>query len=173
MEIRDKYKVDLCLKPSPQVRKELSRPYGILFQNDNKLASYVKSFNRIISVGDVVTSRLLDLGIVPFLAIIDGKTRRTVNMGTNKTELVINNEPGVLRYSVMSKVKEILEGEKSISVFVNGEEDMLVIPVILFGKDGDVIVYGQPNAGAVCLENWEGSRWRVLDILSKFIVETC
>lgn len=86
---------------------------------------------------------------------------------------VITNEAGILRFSAMSKIKEIMYGREPRSLFVNGEDDMMVIPIILYGKNGDLVVYGQPNAGAVCLENWEGSRWRVMDIFSKFTAELC
>ncbi|MEL9969412.1 MAG: GTP-dependent dephospho-CoA kinase family protein [Metallosphaera sp.] len=172
MEIRYKRQIDLCFKPTTKVRTELSRPYGILFSDNEKLIRYTSKFERVITVGDVVTN-LVSLHMTPFLSIIDGKTKRNKTLDHRETEFRVINEPGILRLSVMSKIKSIMENSKPTSLFVDGEDDMMVIPVIMYGKDGDLIIYGQPNAGAVCLENWSGSRWRVRDILSKFTVEPC
>ncbi|AWR99529.1 GTP-dependent dephospho-CoA kinase family protein [Metallosphaera hakonensis] len=173
MEVRDKREVDLCFKPSRGVRKELSRPYGILFSDTAKLISYLSNFNRIVTVGDVVTNSVISAKLTPFLTVVDGKTKRSISVTPHSIGKTIVNEPGLLRLSTMLKIKEIMEGDSPTSVFIVGEDDMIVIPAIIYGRKGDVVVYGQPNAGAVCLENWEGSKWRVMDILSKFVVERC
>jgi uncharacterized protein (UPF0218 family) len=173
LEVRNKHKVDICFVPSENVRKELSRPYGILFKDVHKLIDYARGFSRVITVGDVVTRSLLEGGVVPFLSVIDGKTRRSVVMNESRYNLKVRNEPGLLRLSSMMVIRDVLQGRSPVSVFVEGEDDMFVIPAILFGHNDDLVVYGQPKAGAVGLENWEGSRWRVQDILSKFLVKLC
>ncbi|BCS91923.1 hypothetical protein L3N51_00195 [Metallosphaera sp. J1] len=173
MEVRHKRKVEICFRPPKNVRAELARPYGILFLNNGKLLSYLTRFERIITVGDVVTSLVTGAGITPFLSVVDGKTRRSVSISTQRSSVVVTNEAGILRFSAMSKIKEIMHGQGPTSVFIEGEDDMMVIPIILYGKSGDLVVYGQPNAGAVCLENWDGAKWRVMDIFSKFTAELC
>ncbi|MCY0874600.1 MAG: DUF359 domain-containing protein, partial [Acidianus infernus] len=61
-----------------EVRKELSRPYGILFKSTEKLLKYADNFERIITVGDVVTQELLKNNRSVFLSIVDGKTKRNI-----------------------------------------------------------------------------------------------
>ena len=58
-------------------------------------------------------------------------------------------------------------------VFVEGEEDLLVIPVIMYGKDGDIIIYGQPNAGIVMIKNNALIKEYVKDLFKRFKVKKC
>ncbi|ARM75805.1 GTP-dependent dephospho-CoA kinase family protein [Acidianus manzaensis] len=178
MEIRDKYQIknDICYILPTNARHELSRPYGILFSHVDNLANFLNNFKRIISVGDVVTKTLLDNEIIPFLSIVDGKTKRKAFIiDKNFQAINVLNEPGVIRLSVMKTLYKILKSDTKGTTFVmvNGEEDLLVIPVVIYGKEGDVVVYGQPNAGAVALEVSEAMKWRVKDIFSKFEVKKC
>lgn len=182
MEVRDKYKVneDICYILPASSRRELSRPYGILFSSTDKLLEYITKFNRVISVGDVVTESLLLRKFTPFLSIVDRKTKRKSLMNIsilnffNKV-LTVANEAATIRLSVMKILEEILQNtevDKTL-VIVDGEEDLLVIPVVMYGREGDIVVYGQPNAGPVALEINELTKWRVRDILSKFIIKKC
>lgn len=174
MEVRDKYQVDLCFYLPKEVRKELSRPYGILFKSTEKLLKYIDSFERIITVGDVVTQELLKNGKRIFLSVIDGKTKRSIKSSMEFSNYIrVKNEPGVIRLSAMSCIKSALNSLSSSVIYVDGEEDLLVIPATLYGKEGDLIIYGQPNAGAVALEVCETTKWRVMNIFSKFTVKKC
>lgn len=181
MEIRNKYQVkeDICYILPANSRQELSRPYGILFLSLDPLVDYLSNFSRVISVGDVVTESLLSRNIIPYMSIIDGKTKRTIskslNFATYKRIISIINEPALIRMSTMKLLKNLLEhndNEKTL-VIVDGEEDLLVIPIVLYGKEGDIVIYGQPNAGVVALEVCELMKWRVKDLFSKFIVKKC
>ncbi|AWR97165.1 DUF359 domain-containing protein [Acidianus sulfidivorans JP7] len=178
MEIRDKSQIneDICYILPKSVRNELSRPYGILFSSTIDLINFVTNFKRIIAVGDVVTKNLFDHGIVPFLTIVDGKTKRKKYMTLKAINSIsITNEAGLIRLSSIKILEKILKSDANNSTFimVDGEEDLLVIPVVIYGRDGDIVVYGQPNAGAVVLEITDIMKWRVKDIFSKFEVKKC
>ncbi|MFP3217057.1 GTP-dependent dephospho-CoA kinase family protein [Acidianus sp.] len=174
MEIRDKYKVDLCFYLPKEVRKELSRPYGILFKSTEKLLKYADNFERIITVGDVVTQELLKNNRRVFLSIVDGKTKRNIKLHMRFSNyIMVKNEPAIIRLSAMSYIRAALNSSFSSVIYVDGEEDLLVIPATLYGRDGDLVIYGQPNAGAVALEICEATKWRVNDIFSKFNVKKC
>lgn len=170
MEIRHKPEIDVCFFPTREPRIELSRPYGKLVVGKESLPSEVRG-KRVITVGDFVTKILTDADITPHLSIVDGKTMRNLYLGTKAEGDVVMNEPGVLRLSSMLKVKERIETGGRI--FVNGEEDMLAIPAILFSEDGDVVVYGQPKAGSVVVKVNGMVKWRVNDIFSKFLRKEC
>ncbi|BFH73426.1 GTP-dependent dephospho-CoA kinase family protein [Sulfurisphaera javensis] len=160
------------------LKKELSRPYGFLFTDKNSLINFLllNKGQRIITVGDVVTETLRTNGIIPFLSIIDGKTKRNIKIDLKEDHLIkIRNEKSTIRLSSIKTIKDILNenySKKSI-ILVDGEEDLLVIPVVLFGRDKDIIIYGQPNAGAVVIINNQLTRIRVKQILEKFYVKNC
>lgn len=161
------------------LKQELSRPYGFLFINTNSLIKHLLLLkqNRIITIGDVVTSTLVSHGIYPFLSIIDGKTKRHIQLEVNEENILrVKNERSVIRLSVMNLIQKILNNEIKLenkTILVDGEEDLLVIPVVLFGKDGDIILYGQPNAGAVVIKNNKLVKKRVKEIFQKFLVKKC
>ena len=174
MEIRDNSQVDYCFHLPFELRSQLSKPYGILFRSNAKLKEFLTSNkSRIITVGDVVTTTLLDLGITPFLSIIDGKTKRKIKVELNANSERIVNEAGLIRLSAILKIKEVLESNSSKVLYIDGEEDLLVIPIVIYGRKGDIVIYGQPNAGAVMLVIDELMKKRVLDIFRQFRVEEC
>lgn len=154
------------------------KPYGILFTNNAELLHFLisRKNSRIITVGDVVTKTVLDLNLTPFLSLVDGKTRRKFNTEKRTTVMErVKNEAGLIRLSAISKIKELLEIDSDASkvVYVEGEEDLLVIPIVIYGKDGDIILYGQPYAGAVVLIIDDLIRRRVMEIFTKFRIVKC
>lgn len=155
----------------------MAKPYGILFTNNTELLHFLKSRknSRIITVGDVVTKTVLDLNLTPFLSLVDGKTRRKFNIEKRTVMERVKNEAGLIRLSAISKIKELLEIDSDASkvVYVEGEEDLLVIPIVIYGKDGDIILYGQPYAGAVVLIIDDLIRRRVMEIFTKFRIVKC
>ncbi|QXJ33314.1 GTP-dependent dephospho-CoA kinase family protein [Saccharolobus shibatae] len=179
MEIRNNNKVNLCFA-FDNLRKELSRPYGILFTNNKVFLDFVsKSIQqgfRVITVGDYVSRVLEENGIIPFLEVIDGKTKRSIPQHRaiiKNKEYRVTNEAGKVRFEIFEIMENILKDRDGGVVFVNGEEDLLVIPVILSANNGDIVIYGQPNAGAVVIIVNEMIRWRVRDMLEKAVVEEC
>lgn len=157
------------------LKTELSRPYGFLFKNNNSLIQFVNSLNRrIITVGDVVTLTLRENGIIPFLSIIDGKTKRTIKLDLNENNIIrIKNEKSIIRMSTIKIIEKLLNENNKKTVLVDGEEDLLVIPVVLYGKYNDIVIYGQPNAGAVVIVINKFVKLRVRQIFEKFIVKKC
>ena len=158
------------------IKKELTRPYGFLFTNNDIFINFIleKKNNRLITVGDVVTSTLYDRNIIPFLSIIDGKTKRQIKVKTvNENVIKVKNAKSTIRFSVMKIIKNLLDKNERATILVDGEEDLLVIPVVIFGRNNDIIVYGQPNAGAVVIINNHFVKIRVKQILEKFYVKKC
>jgi len=177
VEIRDYSQVDYCFILPQELRNQLAKPYGILFTNNAELLHFLKSRknSRIITVGDVVTKTVLDLNLTPFLSLVDGKTRRKFSIEKRTGMERVKNEAGLIRLSAISKIKELLEIDSDASkvVYVEGEEDLLVIPIVIYGKDGDIILYGQPYAGAVVLIIDDLIRRRVMEIFTKFSIVKC
>ena len=54
-----------------------------------------------------------------------------------------------------------------IRLLVNGEEDLLVLPVCLFAPENSVVMYGQPNEGLVIAEITNEVREKVQKIVNQ------
>lgn len=146
-----------------KARIHLARPTGTLLEGkieENiektelwfKRAVESRDF-RIITVGDVVSEGLLSSDYLnPHIKmiLIDGKTKRQNFKGEKskkRSELIpkaIVNPAGLLKGDAMEKLKELLEVDGRYEVLVEGEEDLLVLPLVLMCSKKDYIIYGQP-----------------------------
>ena len=107
----------------------------------------------IITVGDATTEKLLKMGLIPFLQIIDGQEKR-IKRNVPESELIktyldCQNSPGEISQKSISIIRDAFDSKPPIRITVNGEEDLLVIPVCLNAPENSVVMYGQPNEGLV------------------------
>ena len=51
-------------------------------------------------------------------------------------------------------------------IIVKGEEDLLVLPVVLFAPEKSVVIYGQPNEGLVIVKVNEEIRNKAKSIMN-------
>jgi len=49
-------------------------------------------------------------------------------------------------------IKQAFTLPSPVRIVVNGEEDLLVIPVCVHAPDNSIVLYGQPNEGLVVVE---------------------
>ncbi|ALU11869.1 hypothetical protein EYM_05595 [Ignicoccus islandicus DSM 13165] len=134
-----------------EIRYLLAAPQGILFHNTDDLIEAIDG-RKVVTVGDVSTKTLLERGIEPLVAIVDGKTRREVrvNLKFLRSFVVVRNPPGFVCVEAAKAIERALK--EDLWVLVEGEEDLLAIPALMLASDGTIIIYGQPGAGAVYLE---------------------
>ena len=130
-------------------RKVLKKPLGKLINPDNLLET-IKDKD-IITVGDKVTQTALELGFKPKLSIIDYKIERK-EISYNYKDLFENilksdNEPGGISKNSVKEIRESLKYNNTL-LEIEGEEDLLVLPVILEYEKG-VVLYGQPGEGII------------------------
>jgi len=146
---------------SKDLRKKLKEPLGELLKGDG---ATVKSLLRrlidnekpctLIAVGDETSNTLRSLHIKLSLYIFDGKImRKTVKRRRYPTDrtLTIKNPPGTLSEDALNAVKEALKGKSSVSIEVDGEEDLMTLPAILYSPKGAIVLYGQPGEGVVAV----------------------
>jgi len=57
--------------------------------------------------------------------------------------------------------------ERKTQIFVDGEEDLAVLPAMILAPDASIIIYGQPDEGIVLIKVDEEMRNRAKDILKK------
>jgi uncharacterized protein (UPF0218 family) len=141
------------------LREELSTPHGILVKGkeievSKKVSDFIRNSKppKIITVGDVVTRSILSSGLEPDISIIDGKTLRgteeKVDYSVEETYHLINPQ-GLITADSWIVIGKALKERRKIKIVVDGEEDLLGIPVVLLAPRGSLMLYGQPNEGIV------------------------
>jgi len=163
---------DLILPDS--LREELKKPFGKLIECSD-ISKHVKSKDKIISVGDSVSISLISAGLLPYVIIWDGRTRRRP-IGEASLRVLrkyapikkVRNPAGMITREAWDAVSNGLSKER-FSVFVEGEEDLLAIPAIINAKAGTKVIYGYPpDKGAILIDVDRKIKSSFEDILSKF-----
>lgn len=153
-----------------ELRGELKRPLGLLVRGDPQETMDVlrrlveeKRPSLLISVGDVTSRNILGAGLPLKVAVIDNRVmREEVEPWFPKgwREFHVKNPPGTIRGEVWAVLEEAINLNKGAVVIVEGEEDLLTLPVIALAPIGSVAVYGQPREGIVIVEvTEERKRW--------------
>tara|TARA_B100001758_G_scaffold111671_1_gene95678 strand:+ start:2092 stop:3114 length:1023 start_codon:yes stop_codon:yes gene_type:complete len=156
---------DSMLKMAPALDSELKTPMGTLFhgpEDDPEIAMAAAldgmplHVNLLVTVGDVTTRTLLEMGVTPDLALIDGMTKRAqldakdlVNPETFHHHLKATNPAGFLTPSLCTAIQSALGADESVLLEVDGEEDLAPLMIHCFAPIGTVVLYGQPKTGVV------------------------
>lgn len=162
-------------KLTPELRRKLKNPIGTLIQGPfnhtlRKIKDLAKKENpsTIISVGDIVSKNLTKDNLLPKLSIIDNKVMRKkihpITLKADKT-LHTENPPGTITEEAFKTVQEALKHDGRVKVVVEGEEDLLTLPAILFAPENSFVVYGQPFEGMVVVKVTEQKKAEVTEIL--------
>ena len=157
------------------LRDELKIPLGkLILNNSSKKEDYIRkiySEKVVITVGDATSELLLQLGLIPLLHIIDGQEKREKRSlplaNAINTEMTVKNNPGEISPESFNLVKSIFKEKPPIRLVVDGEEDLLVLPVCLFAPENSVVMYGQPNEGLVIAEITSEVRDKVQKIVNQ------
>ncbi|MDD1705648.1 MAG: GTP-dependent dephospho-CoA kinase family protein [Methanoregulaceae archaeon] len=155
----------------PEDRRHLFRaPFGILYPDIDSVLSEVRG-RRVYTVGDVVTHHLIQKGIVPDIAVIDGHTMRAPcnrSPAVFRKRIAARNPPGTLT-NELRRALDAAVADPGMLILVEGEEDLAVIPLILSAPEGAVILYGQPGEGVVVCEVTKIAKEKAEILLSCFV----
>ena len=155
------------------IRAQLKIPLGdLIHDNDPNKENIIRHFfeeSVVITVGDKTTENVLQLGLNPQVQIIDclekrGKRLVPIN-GEISTKLSCKNPPGEITDASMQIIKKAFSSEPPVRIIVDGEEDLLVIPVCILAPENSVVMYGQPNEGLVIVQITPEIRAKVQKIL--------
>nr|MDO8085300.1 DUF359 domain-containing protein [Candidatus Sigynarchaeum springense] len=176
------------LVASRELRPELARLHGELIAGTEaetlpKVNDYLKRERPpyLGSCGDVISRNLFKTDYFPDLVVVDRKTQRrdyeaTFPQGYKRRE-VSNVTGGVTRAAWEAIAQAIASGERTIIEVTGGEEDLLLIPMVLLAPDGAIMAYGQPPvtdieppipAGAVMVKVTAAVRRTFADLFSRF-----
>lgn len=107
---------------------------------------------KLFAIGDFTTHNLRKYGIEANLYIIDNKTmRKNIEIAQLDGIKVIKlrNPPGMITAEAWDAVKKGVENPSITHIVVDGEEDLLTLPVIRFAPLRALVMYGQPYKGVV------------------------
>lgn len=157
----------------PEAHRNLfKKPFGTLYGSIGELLSRLEG-RAVYAVGDVVTHNLLAAGVVPDIAIIDGYTMRTpCNRSPllRARRLTAKNPPGTITDELADAIDEAVRGQPAV-IFVEGEEDLAVIPLVLAAPPGAAVLYGQPGEGVVLRLVDASAKQEAASMLNVFVRE--
>jgi uncharacterized protein (UPF0218 family) len=164
-----------------ELREKFKRPFGLLLRGTfsdtmRQLQEIVdrEKPTRVIAVGDTVSRNLHESGIKAQLSITDNKSMRKstqrVVLERRKT-LHLKNPSGVITEEALSMIRDALQSGEHIHILVDGEEDLLTLPAVLYAPDGALVVYGQPREGVVVVEVTEEKRAEAKKLLDSMKCE--
>jgi GTP-dependent dephospho-CoA kinase len=138
------------------LREQMKTPLGILLPESqvdkSNIEKYLSDNSYIITVGDRTTEKMINFGLIPSLQIIDGlekREKREPPKLDNATELTVDNPAAEITPQSIAMIKKAFTLQNPVRLFVNGEEDLLVLPVCIHAPENAVVLYGQPNRGLV------------------------
>ena len=148
------------MKLPESLREQLKIPLGVLLpESDVTLNNILKYFDEksyLITVGDRTTEKMIKFGIVPSLQIIDTvekrEKREAPKISVDVIDLKVENPSAEITDQSINTIKQAFSMNPPIRMIVNGEEDLLVIPVCIHAPENAVVLYGQPNEGLVIVK---------------------
>jgi len=147
------------VKLPDSLRDSFKNPLGVLLPEEITDKEYIQKHlsddSYIITVGDRTTEKMIDFGIIPSLQIIDGLEKREKRESIkieNIVELTVDNPAAEITLPSIEIIKKAFTMNGPVRIMVNGEEDLLVIPVCIYAPDNAVVMYGQPNEGLVIVK---------------------
>jgi uncharacterized protein (UPF0218 family) len=156
-------------KLQESLRLELRRPFGRVVNDDELVEALEGRKGLLITVGDECSYSLIKRGVNPDIMIYDLRVKRKDVIGDMRDvlgkfddgEIIVHNEAGVIMDELIESVKDALEKGRG-KVLVKGEEDLAALVVMMYAPDGSFVVYGQPDEGAVLVEENDEVRNRAV-----------
>lgn len=155
------------------LRDQLKKPLGILLLDSDttriNISKNIPLGSFIITVGDATTEKMIKFGFNPSLQIVDSvekRSKRDLPEGKAETILTCTNPAAEITSESISLIQKAFGMAPPVRIIVSGEEDLLVLPVVVHAPGNSVILYGQPNEGLVIVNVTEEVRNRARSIMS-------
>ena len=162
------------------LRDRLKSPIGELIPGPPKssitrLRQIIKSMkpSKVVCVGDFVSKLLLSSSIPVDLIVIDNRSmrQRTKDLGIKSERTFwVSNPAGTIEMAAWAALSEAL-AERDSMLIVNGEEDLLTLPVIALAPRHSLVVYGQPCEGMVAVRVDAPKKSEVASLISQMTRE--
>ena len=131
------------------------KPFGNIFEKTGDAINAFNNAEMVISVGDTISHALIENNYYPDIIIIDGMAKRKkfekrIEYGSNVIEA--DNPRGSITPSLCKAVLRAIAIRNDVKVVVKGEEDLAVLPAVIFAPENSIIAYGQPDDGIVIVK---------------------
>lgn len=154
------------------LRKELIKPFGKLFEKD---FTFITKFG-FATVGDITAIKANKKKKNPQIAVFDFlvKRKKTFNfveeLGFKKNEQAVKviNPPGIITSDLFKTIINAFKENKNKLILVEGEDDLAVLPLVLCAPLNFHIYYGQPDKGVVKILVTERTKEKAYRLASKF-----
>ncbi|MEK7597744.1 MAG: pantetheine-phosphate adenylyltransferase [Patescibacteria group bacterium] len=173
------------LKMPESLRPMLQKPLGHVFRTTKQLLQSIKrlKYSLLIAVGDIIVDSLLKEGIDQDVKIIDFRSRRkeikkdTLIKDSLYKDCLYFNNPGTINLKTAEVLKQMIRSRSVLSnkvgpygswMVVDGEEDLLTLPAILFAPLNSLVLYGHWQYGIIAVEVDEKIKEKVKKIIEKF-----
>lgn len=157
------------------LRSELQKPIGRIVTNIEDIQQLVKPHSFLISIGDIVTTDLMQKEIFPTISIVDLRTRRQdldpelIEKFLSNVSISLNNPAGTISPDFVELFLDKLQSNPEREIIrVDGEEDLLTMPAILLSPLGTTIIYGQFEVGMVVVEVTEEIKDMIQHLIEQF-----
>jgi len=156
------------------LRRRLKRPLGIVIEVKHPTIDDVKPLiaevTMVASVGDATTENLIRIGVIPTIQIVDGREERKsrkLPKEAQKTLLKVKNPAGAISRDAIIAIEKSFSLPQPVRILVDGEEDLLALPLVAMCPEGSVVFYGQPKKGLVAVKVDDRKKRRALSILKE------
>jgi uncharacterized protein (UPF0218 family) len=143
------------LRLPDRLRSELAMPFGKLV-DERTLIERAKKCHDLITVGDVVSLRMLDNGITPRTMIYDLSTKRermpslaSALADVRGKDVAVRNPAGRIMPEMVRAIESSFESREITKLRIEGEEDLAALVCAAVAPDGTCVAYGLPGKGAV------------------------
>jgi len=151
-----------------ELKEELRKIWGVgIFgkkkEVKEKFEKFLKkeNFKKVITVGDYCS-----INLPSDVKIFDGKVKRKKIKKILPYSLKCKNPKGTIQKEVWSIIKKAIKENKN--VFVEGEEDLLVIPSVLLAPKNSIVVYGFPKKGICAIKVNQKMKKKIENLLKLF-----
>lgn len=148
------------MKLPDTLRDQLKNPLGLLILesdvNKQNIQKHISENSYVITVGDRTTEKMINFGLIPSLQIIDGQEKRIKRnipkISEVSTFFTCDNPAAEISSDSIETIKQAFISQTPVRITVNGEEDLLVVPVCIHAPENSIVMYGQPNEGLVVVK---------------------
>ncbi|MBN1328979.1 MAG: DUF359 domain-containing protein [Candidatus Heimdallarchaeota archaeon] len=167
-----------------ELRSKLTEPLGELITSNptKELMMRISEQNPplVVLVGDYCVKDAIKNGLIPDISVIDGKNLRKPfkKISINNAKVIKReNSPATISIKTWQTIKEIIneqlanKSKEPIVLLIDGEEDLLVLPIVLEAPENSFIVYGQPHEGIVIINVTANVKLKFTKLIERMQVE--
>ncbi|MFQ6077154.1 MAG: GTP-dependent dephospho-CoA kinase family protein [Candidatus Bathyarchaeia archaeon] len=163
-----------------EIRARLKHPLGELVAGPpdktmRRLVEVIESEKpvKVFVVGDFVASNVAKQGVRVNAYVIDNRIMRSpIQPLSLMTESIIpvRNPPSTITPEAWRAIETATRSSSAVKVVVEGEEDLLTLPVIACAPEGSLVIYGQPSLGIVLVRVTQEMKTEVDRIMGGMMV---